>query len=281
MTKDALDAALRAAEAGEPAALVTIVSTQGSTPLKAGAQMLVHQDGRLVGTIGGGCLEAEMARRARYAITTGRTELAEYDLTPGQAADDGLVCGGRMQVFIEPILATPTLCLYGAGHVAQPLARMAKMTGFRVEVGDDRAAFANAELFPDADRIIVDEIPALAERFTLGPNTYVVVVTRGHKGDADALVSVLGRELRYVGLLGSRAKFVHLAAALEQRGMAPQEVAKIHCPVGLAIGAESPAEIAVSILAELIAIRRRVDPRTAVSMKMELPGRLGVKQGQD
>src|SRR5512134_2211249 len=192
--------------------------------------MLVYADGRIFGTIGGGCLEAEMSWRAREAISARRPRLAAYDLTPEQAGEDGLVCGGRMQVFIEPIEAVPVLCLFGAGHVAQPLARLAKACGFRVEVVDDRVKFANAERFPEADRIVVDTFEAGAEKMTLGPSSYAVVVTRGHQGDADALRAVLGRGLRFVGLLGSRPKVVHIFAALEERGVPPEELARVHAP---------------------------------------------------
>jgi xanthine dehydrogenase accessory factor len=181
-----------------------------------------------------------------------------------------------MEVFIEPIEGTPTLCLFGAGHVAQPLARMAKAAGFRVEVADDRAKFANAARFPDVDLVVVDEFPAAARRMTLGPNTYAVVVTRGHKGDAEALEACSSRGLRFVGLLASRPKFVHVAAALEERGVPPSEIAKIHAPLGLELGAVSPEEIAVSILAEMIAVRRGVDASAIRPMKMELPGRMRV-----
>jgi xanthine dehydrogenase accessory factor len=277
MSQEALEAALRAAEAGVPAALVTVVATEGSTPQKAGAKMVVYADGRTVGTIGGGCVEAEMTWRARQVIEEGRAQLTSYDLTPDQAGEDGLVCGGRMQVFIETVQGTPTVCLFGAGHVAQPLARMAKMAGFRVEVTDDRAKFANAARFPDADLIVVEAVAAAAPRLTLGPNSYAIVVTRGHRGDADALAIALGRGVRFVGLLGSRAKLVHVATALEERGIVREEIARIHCPLGLAIGAQSPEEIAVSILAEMIAVRRGVDPGAAGSMAMALPGRLAQK----
>jgi xanthine dehydrogenase accessory factor len=272
--KDVIEAALRAVANAEPAALVTVVATEGSTPQKAGAKMVVYPDGRIVGTIGGGCVEAEMTWRARNVIETGKAQLASYDLTPDQAGEDGLVCGGRMQVFIEPMVGTPTLVLFGAGHVAQPLARIAKMAGFRVEVTDDRVKFANPERFPDADKIVLEDLATAASQLTLGANSYAVVVTRGHKGDTEALASVLGRGLRFVGLLGSRPKLVHVAAALEERGFSRAEIAKIHCPVGLAIGAATPEEIAVSILAELIAVRHRVDPKAARSLKADLPGRL-------
>jgi xanthine dehydrogenase accessory factor len=273
--REVLEAALAAEARGERAALVTVVATEGSTPQKAGARMLVHADGRIVGTIGGGCLEAEMTWRAREAMEARRPRLVAYDLTPDQAGEDGLVCGGRMQVFIEPIEASPVLCLFGAGHVAQPLAGMAKACGFRVEVVDDRVKFANAERFPEADRIVVDTFEAGAAEMTLGPSSYAVVVTRGHKGDAEALRAVLGRGLRFVGLLGSRPKVVHIFAALRERGVPPDELAKVHAPLGLEIGAQTPEEIAVSILAEMIAVRRGVDPSSVRSMKMDLPGRLG------
>jgi xanthine dehydrogenase accessory factor len=236
--------------------------------------MLVRADGGIVGTIGGGCLEAEMTWRAKAAIEAGKARLVSYDLTPDQAGEDGLVCGGRMQVFIEPIEGTPVLCLFGAGHVAQPLARMAKACGFRVELADDRVKFANEQRFPEADRIVVDEFAAAAGKMTLGPNSYAIVVTRGHKGDGEALRAVLGRGLRFVGLLGSRPKVVHIFAALVEQGVAREELATVHAPLGLEIGAQTPDEIAVSILAEMIAVRRGVDPAGSRSMKMDLPGRL-------
>jgi xanthine dehydrogenase accessory factor len=274
--RDVLEAAMRAHDTGEPAALVTVVATEGSTPQRAGARMLVHGDGRIVGTIGGGCVEAEMVRRARNAIQTRRAELADYDLTPDQAGEDGLVCGGRMKVFIDPVEATPTLVLFGAGHVAQPLARLAKGSGFRVEVVDDRVSFANAERFPDADRIVVLPFAEAAGELTLGPTSYAVVVTRGHRGDADALQAVLGRGLRFVGLLGSRPKAIHVFTELEERGVPSERLAEIHVPLGVEIGAVTPDEIAVSILALLISVRRGVEPARVKPMGMEVPGRLRV-----
>jgi len=274
--REVLEAALRAEASGEPAALVTVISTEGSTPQKAGAKMVVHGDGRIVGTIGGGCVEAEMTWRARAAIESGRPERASYELTLDQAGEDGLICGGRMEVFIEPIESPPTLVLFGAGHVAQPLARMAKAVGFRVEVVDDRVKFANHERFPDADVVLVDDIIAAASLLTLGRNSYAVVVTRGHRGDTEALRVCLARELRFVGLLASRPKFVHVATALEESGVSPGRIASIHAPLGLNIGATTPEEIAVSILAEMIAVRRGIAASEVGSMRLELPGRFKV-----
>jgi xanthine dehydrogenase accessory factor len=274
--REVLEAALRAEASGEPAALVTVIGTEGSTPQKAGAKMLVHADGRIVGTIGGGCLEAEMTWRARDAIENRKVRLVSYDLTPEQAGEDGLVCGGRMQVFIEPIESTPVLCLFGAGHVAQPLARMAKAVGFRVEVADDRVKFANRERFPEADLIVVEDFASASAKMTLGPSSYAIVVTRGHKGDAEALAATVGKGLRFVGLLGSKPKVVHIFAALEEQGVSAEDLAKVHAPLGIEIGAQTPEEIAVSILAAMIGVRRGIDPSRAKSMAMELPGRLRV-----
>jgi xanthine dehydrogenase accessory factor len=262
--RDVLEAALRAQESGEPAALVTVVTTEGSTPRKAGAKMLVYGDGRTVGTIGGGCLESDTTTLARRAIAEGKVTTADCDLTGDSASGDGLVCGGRVQVLIEPLEPAPTLCLFGAGHVAQPLARMAKACGFRVEVADDRPSFASRERFPDADRLEVAGFAEAAARMTLGPGTFAVVVARGHRGDVEALRAVLGRRLRFVGLLGSRSKMAHVLGALAEEGIAGEELARVHCPLGLALGAETPAEIAVSILAEMIAVRRGLDPTEGV-----------------
>jgi xanthine dehydrogenase accessory factor len=275
--KDVLEAALRAEQTGQPAALVTVVATEGSTPQKAGAKMVVYADGSIVGTIGGGCVEAEMIWRARQAIETRKAQLAACDLTPDQAGEDGLVCGGRMQVFIEPIEGAPTLCLFGAGHVAQPLARLAKGAGFRVEVADSRLKFANRERFPEADLLLLEEFAAAAARMTLGRDSYAVVVTRGHRGDADALQAVLGKGLRFVGLLGSKPKLVHVIAELEERGVQPEALAEVRCPLGVEIGAATPEEIAVSILAEMIAVRRGVAAESIRPMRLELPGRLRVR----
>jgi len=228
-----------------------------------------------VGTIGGGCVEAAVTRRARQAIEERRVTTASFDLTVDHTGEDGLACGGRVVLLIEPIEGRPTLCLFGAGHVAQPLARMARTCGFRVEVADDRALFASRERFPEADRILVEGFAAAAASMALGRNAYAVVVTRGHKGDAEALRAVLGKGLRFVGLLGSKPKMIHVFAALEEMGVPREELARIHCPLGLDIGAETPEEIAVSILAEMIAVRRG-RPSGTQSLKADLPDRMEV-----
>jgi xanthine dehydrogenase accessory factor len=242
---------------GEDVALVTIVSANGSTPQRVGAKMLVYADGRVVGTIGGGCYENEALWKAREALKTRKATTARYELADDFAAESGLICGGQMEVFIEPIEPAPAVYIFGAGHVGQFVARVAHDAGFRVHVVDDREKFANRERFPDATEIIVDDIPTWLANASLPSSAYVVVVTRGHRHDLDALRALAPRNLRYLGLIGSRAKVKRIYDVLVEDGSVPiDRLEHIHAPIGLDIGAVTPQEIAVSIVAELIAIRR-------------------------
>jgi xanthine dehydrogenase accessory factor len=242
---------------GEEAALVTIVSSNGSTPQRVGAKMLVYADGRIVGTVGGGCYEHDAIGKARQVLETRKPATVKYDLNDDFAEETGLVCGGQMEVFIEPIEASPAVYIFGAGHVGFYLARLAHDAGFGVHVVDDRAAFANAERFPFAASVVVDDIPDWLAKTALPPTAYAVVVTRGHRNDLDALRALAPRELRYLGLIGSRAKVARLyEQLLGEGGVSPDRLARIHGPIGLDLGAVTPQEIAVSITAELIAVRR-------------------------
>ena len=272
MSQEVFEALTKALDRGEDAALVTIVSAQGSTPQRVGAKMLVFADGRTVGTIGGGCYENDAFWKAKDAIQSRKPTLVKYDLNDDFAQENGLVCGGQMQVYIEPLEATPRLYVIGAGHVGFHLARLAHTVGFRTHVLDDREKFANRDRFPDAEEIAVDTIPEWLHRADLPANAYVVIVTRGHTHDLDALRSLAARDLRYLGLIGSKAKVKRIYDALLAEGMPPECLQRVHAPVGLDIGAVSPEEIAVSILAELIAVRRgkTQDPRvSAVSMRWD------------
>ena len=255
MNEEVFQAVGEALQRGESAALVTIIRTQGSTPQRVGAKMVVFADGRLVGTIGGGCYENDAFWKAREALRNRKPEVVRYELSDDIAEESGLICGGQMDVYIEPIEAAPHLYLVGAGHVAYHLARAAATVGFHVHVLDDREKFANAERFPDAVEIAVDTIPAWLEQAAFPANAYVVILTRGHRYDLDALRALAAHDLRYLGLIGSRAKVARLHEALLAEGMAPERLAHVHAPVGLAIGAVTPQEIAVSILAELIAVK--------------------------
>jgi xanthine dehydrogenase accessory factor len=260
-----LEAALRALERGEDAALVTIVAAQGSTPQRVGAKMLVFADGRTVGTIGGGCYENDAAGKARESIRTKRAGLARYDLSDTLAEENGLICGGRMDVFIEPLDPSPRLLVVGAGHVSQHVARMAADVGFRVHVLDDREAFANRGRFPAADEVTVAGIADYLAGADLPAASSVVVVTRGHTHDLAAMRALAGREFRYVGMIGSRAKVARIFDALAAEGAPAEWLARVRAPIGLQIGAVTPEEIAVSIVAELVAVRRGVAADTAAA----------------
>lgn len=266
--------AARCIEMDVPVALVTVVGAQGSTPQRPGARMLVFADGVVKGTIGGGCVEAEMTRRARLAIESGRPVLTAYDLTPEQAGEEGLVCGGRMEVFIEPLEATPDLAILGAGHVARPLSSLAAMAGFRVTVLDDREKYATSTRFPEAERVVVSNFESAGAILRLTPRSFVIVVTRGHRGDATAIASCLPAKPRFLGLLGSKAKMVHVFTDLVRRGFSSEDLARVETPLGIEIGAETPEEIAVSIVARMIAVRRGVDLDRIRSMAAPIPGRL-------
>jgi xanthine dehydrogenase accessory factor len=272
VSQEVFEALNRALERGEDAALVTIVSANGSTPQRVGAKMLVFPDGRMVGTIGGGCYENDAFWKAKEAIQTRKPQLVKYDLNDDFAQENGLVCGGQMQVYIEPLEATPRLYVVGAGHVGYNLAKLAATIGFKIHVLDDREKFANQERFPEAESVVVETIPAWLQNADIPSSSYVVIVTRGHTYDLDALRSLAKRDLRYLGLIGSKAKVRRIYDALLEEGMPAEYLQRVHAPVGLDIGAVSPEEIAVAILAELIAVRRGKihDPRVAaVSMRWD------------
>jgi len=270
MNQEVFAAVASALDRGEPAALVTIVSTTGSTPQRVGAKMLVFGDGRQVGTIGGGCYENDAFWKAREAITSRRPQLVHYELDDDFAQETGLICGGQMSVYIEPIEPSPELYVVGAGHVGYHLANLAHEVGFRVHVVDDREKFASRERFPNAVEVLADDIPAWIERTALPPHAYVVIVTRGHTNDLEALRALAPRDLRYLGLIGSRAKVARIYDQLVADNIPPNVLKQVHAPIGLDIGAVTPQEIAVSILAELIAVKHgKVKSRDAAELSMK------------
>ena len=240
-----------------------MVRASGSTPQRAGAKMLVFADGRTVGTIGGGCYEHDACLKARAAIASGRPVLVHYDLNDDFAQENGLICGGQMDVHVDPLAPSPELYILGAGHVGYHLARLAADADFLIHVVDDREKFANAERFPPPAHIVVAPLAEWAASAPIPASAFVVIVTRGHQADLECVRGLAGRDLRYVGLIGSRAKVVRICDALLEEGIAAETLRSIHAPIGLHIGAVTPAEIAVSILAELIAVRRGADVSSA------------------
>jgi len=243
-------AAAGALRAGEALALATVVQTEGSTPREAGAQMLIWASGRTLGTVGGGTLEAHVIQDSLSALQAGESSLREYSLQPGEAGALG-VCGGRALVFIQALLPPETVLILGAGHVAQPLAQAARAAGFQVLVVDDRPEFLAAERFPGARTQLVS-FADLPTALRLDRRTYAVVVTRSHAHDEEVVRQILDRPLAYLGVMGSRNKVRYLFQRLRDAGHSPEALARLHAPIGLDIGARTPAEIAVSIVAELL-----------------------------
>jgi xanthine dehydrogenase accessory factor len=304
-----LNQILSRANRHEPLAICTLVRTRGSTPQKSGAIMLVLADGKSLGTIGGGCVEAEVRTRALRHIPTGESRLFAFQLDHDLGWDDGLVCGGSMDVamqiikspqdastyhdardqliagnsanirivvpdergqlveFNQTLEPSPTLVIAGAGHVGAALAAMARLMDFSVIVIDDRSDFATTDRFPAADCRIGDVETELA-KLKLGQHSYVVIVTRGHRRDALALSAVIQTNARYIGLIGSRRKILRIFSDLHIDGITMEQLARVHAPIGLNIGGITPAEIAVSIAAELIAVRRGATNALTSSMRL-------------
>lgn len=264
---DLFEEIVRMRRAGERGALATIVHTNGSIPSYESSRMLVREDGSIAGTVGGGCVEAEVWAAAKEVIRAEQPRKMTFNLNHEASYDAGLICGGTLEIFVEPILPQPMLYLFGGGHVATAVARAAHQAGFAIGIVDDRDTFANAERFPMAAEIHTSYQEAFAK---IHPNaaTYLVIVTRGHKDDMRVLDWAVSTPARYIGMIGSRRKVVSVYKALEKEGQALEKFERVHAPVGLDIGALTPEEIAVSIAAELIAIRRNAANLTHKSVKL-------------
>lgn len=336
------------AQKKQPFALATLVGTSGSSPQNTGAKVLFFPDGRIVGTIGGGCMEAEARRIALDCLRKKTTRLFDLRLDDDFGWDDGLICGGSVHIFIhpdpaqdadiyeaalsaaasrqkavlitairgdsellgrtalltadgtlrgapvwqkradalhdvlqnalasgrarsvevdaetsvyaEPIVPRPTLLIAGAGHIGASLAQICALCDFEVVVVDDRASLCNTERLPFADRAVVDDIPRFVRDFPINEDTFVVIVTRGHRHDAHVLRECIHSNARYLGMIGSKRKICVIYEEMLREGLAtPDELRRVHSPLGLTIGSREVGEIAVSIAAELVAVRRGTD----------------------
>ena len=244
---------------GRRGAIATIVNVRGSVPSFETAKMLVRDDGSIVGTIGGGCVEAEVWQAARDVMENERPRTLTFNLNQNPKYDTGLVCGGTLDIFVEPVLPAATLYIFGAGHVAYSLYRSAKVAGFDVNVIDDRESYANRERFPEAKEVIAEDFDQAMARLSPNETSYIVIVTRGHRDDMRMLRWAVQTRARYVGMIGSKRKTITIFRELLKEGIAEKLFERVHAPVGLDIGAITPEEIAVSITAELIAMRRGVE----------------------
>lgn len=243
---------VRLAREAIPSALATVVESAGSSPRKAGAKMLVREDGTILGTVGGGKVEQEAIAAAREAMANGVPRTVPITLTE----ENGHVCGGRLLVYVEPNLIRPRLLIIGAGHVGRALAAAAKFAGFQVAVADEREEYATRDQVPDADETFAGEAATFLARQSPDARSAVVITTTGFESDFTAVRAALATPARFIGVIGSRRKREVLVQTLANEGYAPEEIGRVTIPVGLAIGAETPAEIAVSIVAQLIATGR-------------------------
>ncbi len=294
---DIIEALLREAEQGRRAALCAIVATRGSTPQPAGTIICIDEDAKITGTLGGGCVEADVRRQAHQLLTDGRSRLITFALDNDFGYDDGMICGGQMDVAVVIVSsssetadygeavrrlregkdatlpvrvvttdgpveyrirleAEPRLVIAGAGHISRVLAKVMASLGFGVEVIDDRTSYANAERFPLPIRTTVGDIAATLQSRPIDGNTYVVIVTRGHKHDEKALRAVLDSPAKYVGMIGSRRKVKVIFDDLRHSGATEAQLSRVRAPIGLDIGAVTTDEIALSIAAELVSVRR-------------------------
>jgi xanthine dehydrogenase accessory factor len=252
---DLFEEIVRMRRAGQRAALATIVHTNGSIPSYESSRMLVREDGSIAGTIGGGCVEAEVWAAAKEVMQKEAPRKMVFNLNNEASYDNGLICGGTLEVFVEPILPQPMLYLFGGGHVSMAVAKAASAVGFGIGVADDRESFANKERFPMAQEIFASYEEAF-EKIRPNASSYLVIVTRGHKEDMRVLAWAVRTEARYLGMIGSKRKVLSVYRALQNDGYKPEEFERVYAPMGLEIGALSPEEIAVSIAAELVAVRR-------------------------
>lgn len=253
---DLFDEIVRLRRLGQKCALATIVQVKGSIPSFESAKLLVREDGSMLGTIGGGCVEGEVWTVAREVIETEKSRHLHFSLGQEAAYDNGLICGGQLDVFVEPVVPQPTAMIFGAGHISKSLAKVAALAGFRTVVVDDREMFANRERFPDADEVYADEYENVFPQLSVNETSYLIIVTRGHRDDMRVLKWAVGTNARYVSMIGSRRKVINVIRELENEGIPSAAFERIHAPMGLDIGAITPEEIAVSVVAEMIAVRR-------------------------
>ncbi len=242
---------------GKRAALATIVNVRGSIPSVVAAKMLVREDGSILGTVGGGCVESDVRKGAMEVMQDEKPKTFNFNLDQRPDDDTGLVCGGSLQVFIEPVIPSPLLYIFGGGHVGLNVYKVATIAGFETVICDDRELYANRERFPDAREIHAGEMDAIFSELSPNSSAYIVIVTRGHRYDMNVLRWALDTPAQYIGMIGSGRKVLGVYKQLEAQGASPESFQRVFAPIGLDIAAATPEEIAISIVAELIAHRRQ------------------------
>jgi xanthine dehydrogenase accessory factor len=253
---DVFEELVRLRNLGQKCALATIVEVRGSIPSYESAKLLVREDGSMTGTIGGGCVEAEVWNAAREAIETEKPKRLTFNLGQDAAYDNGLICGGQLEVFVEPVLPVPHAYIFGAGHISKSLSKVANLAGFATVIVDDRESFANRERFPEAQDVHAAEYEAVFPTLSINETSYLIIVTRGHRDDMRVLRLAIATPARYIAMIGSKRKVLNVVRELEKEGIPREAFERLYAPMGLDIGAISPEEIAISVAAEMIAVRR-------------------------
>jgi xanthine dehydrogenase accessory factor len=253
---DVYDEIVRLRKQGQKCALATIVQVKGSIPSYESAKLLVREDGSMIGTVGGGCVEAEVWNAAREVIESEKPRHLTFSLGQDAAYDNGLICGGQLNIFVEPVVPQPRAFIFGGGHVSKSISKVANLAGFATVIVDDREAFANPERFPEADETYADEYESVFPKLAVTSSSYLIIVTRGHRDDMRVLRWAVTTQARYISMIGSKRKTISVIHELEKEGIPRDAFERVFAPMGLDIGAESPEEIAVSVVAEMIAMRR-------------------------
>ena len=256
---DIYDEIVRLRKLGQKCVLATIVEVNGSIPSYESAKLLVREDGSLLGTVGGGCVEAEIWDAAQEVMRSERPRRMNFNLGQDAADDNGLICGGQLSIFVEPIVPQPRAFIFGAGHISKSLSQAASLAGFETTIIDNRDMFANRERFPEAGRIIAAEYEEAFADLDVTDSTYLIIVTRGHKDDMRVLRWAVTTPARYIAMIGSKRKVLGVVKELEGEGIPHSAFERLFAPMGFEIGAITPEEIAVSVAAEMIAVRRNPD----------------------
>jgi xanthine dehydrogenase accessory factor len=252
------EAVLELEKKGEPGVLCTVIRSEGSTPRNVGSKMLVYPDGRIEGTVGGGEMESRVIAEALDAYADGKARIVTYRMVDPEQGDPG-VCGGQMEVFVEPVMPAPQIVIIGGGHVGKAVVHLAKWLGFRVIVTDDRPEFAAPESTPGADAYYSIPMSQLPEHLEITPWTYLILTTRGVDIDVPGLPALINSNAGYIGVIGSKRRWTMSKKKLHEEGIQEDKLEQVYSPIGLEINAETPEEIAVSILAEIIMLRRGGD----------------------
>jgi xanthine dehydrogenase accessory factor len=277
MEMDVFEEIVRLRALGQKCALATITEVRGSIPSFETAKLLVREDGSMIGTIGGGCVEAEVWAAARDVIDTGKSRTMSFNLGQDAAYDNGLICGGQLDVFVEPVLPIPHAYIFGAGHISKSLSKVAALAGFAPVVIDNRESFANRDRFPEAAAVHAAEYEDVFPSLPINETSYLIIVTRGHRDDMRVLKLAIGTPARYIAMIGSKRKVLNVVRELEKEGVPREAFERLYAPMGLDIGAISPEEIAIAVAAEMIAVRRGAASNwRALAMSVFTEARRGV-----